>query len=224
VGDHRCAVPQRRQPWSIAPFTTQLQELALLTRRQEGRVHRCTGESSAAFGAGRWRRGPRVGDGRGRSRDRVGRPTARHSGLHVRLATARISCSSTTSCHRQGNRADERDGAERRARLLARRQMIAFERNSRELRVIDSGDRMKKSSSRPVCRHAAVRRRARLRVVARLAVHRLSDAGAPDVSECARRVPVASGVPSFIAGEGRAVSFPPTPTPDRWRGVPTVRI
>jgi len=84
---------------------------------------------------------------------------------------------------------------------------IAFERNSRELRADRIRRRMKKSSSRPVCstRPRFVDARDFVwspdsRFIAYLT------AGAKTFQNV-HVASVASGVPSFIAGEGRAVSF-----------------
>ena len=184
----RSAARRRPPASSIATFSDQIPGARALAGREEGRVH---GPRRDLLGVGEgWRRrAARHDDARAKRRSSRGRPTAGGS---------------RTSSDRDGTR----PSVHLRLRQPARETQLTTghgaRRSCRGFRPMASGSRSSATRASCACidpatqageagrhrrlRHAAVRRRARLRLVARLALHRVSHGGREDVSERRRVV------------------------------------
>ena len=168
----RCAARPRPPASSIARFTDQIAGAGALAGREEARVHGPR-RDLLRVGEGRRRRRARHDDGRRGSRARLvaRQPAAR---LHVGSRPARTTSSSTTSRTGKETQLTSGSGARRSCRGI--RPTASGSRSSATRASCASSIRRRRQEQARRdrrLRHAAVRRRARFRLVARLALHRL---------------------------------------------------
>ena len=205
---------------SIATFTDQIQELALSPdgKKVAFTVHGEIFSASAKDGGD----AARVTTTAGEEAELAWSPDSRRLVVHVRPRPARTICSSTTSATGSETQLTSGSARDDHAAVFARRQVDRVRARFARAARHRSGDEGREAGRHRRVRHAAVRRPARLRLVARLAVHRLSDRRARRRFTNVDVAPVATGTPSRPA-PGRSASSR-TPTRARWRGAPTARI